>query len=155
MLILEGPDTVELEFDSANCRVIHPNKAPTFTGRASKAWPKLYVAVFNNAPIYIGITRQRISARLKMGWTARGESGYHGYAWRRHLTRATLWVWYADADQGKVSQRELETIEAEIVYLIREAGQWPEFQTEIHFHQSTEAHRLEARRVLAALADRT
>jgi hypothetical protein len=30
------------------------------------------------------------------------------------------------------------TIEAEVVYLIRQAGQWPLFQTEIHFHESSE-----------------
>jgi hypothetical protein len=50
-------------------------------------------------------------------------------------------VWYADSDRGQESQRELETIEAEIVFEIRVAGQWPRFQTEIHFHESNDDHR--------------
>jgi hypothetical protein len=36
---------------------------------------------------------------------------------------------------------DIETLEAEIVFLARCAGQWPEGQTEIHFHPSTEEHR--------------
>ncbi|WP_224785366.1 hypothetical protein [Pandoraea pnomenusa] len=36
---------------------------------------------------------------------------------------------------------DIETIEAEVVYLIRQAGQWPKFQTEIHFHPSSAYHR--------------
>ncbi|WP_305809178.1 hypothetical protein, partial [Staphylococcus epidermidis] len=36
---------------------------------------------------------------------------------------------------------DIETIEAEVVYLIRQAGQWPRFQTEIHFHPSGDEHR--------------
>jgi len=35
------------------------------------------------------------------------------------------------------------------MYLIRqESGQWPEYQTEIHFHQSTSLHRAIARSIL-------
>lgn len=37
---------------------------------------------------------------------------------------------------------EVETIEAEIVFLIRQmGGQWPAHQTEIHFHASESRHR--------------
>lgn len=32
-------------------------------------------------------------------------------------------------------------MKAELVFLIRQAGQWPAYQTEIHFHQSTTVHR--------------
>ena len=40
-------------------------------------------------------------------------------------------------------------MEAEVVFLIRQlSGQWPPFQTEIHFHPSTEDHREAARAVL-------
>jgi hypothetical protein len=38
-------------------------------------------------------------------------------------------------------KHDVETMEAEVVFLIRQAGQWPASQTEIHFHQSTSAHR--------------
>jgi hypothetical protein len=37
--------------------------------------------------------------------------------------------------------KELETVEAEVVFLIRCAGQWPRGQTEIHFHPSEKEHR--------------
>src|SRR5574341_974991 len=112
-----------------------------FTGRAASSWPKLYVAVAENRPIYVGITRQSISSRLRLGWKAAGSSGYYGYAWRRSLKAASLFVWYADADHGAESQRELETVEAEVVFVIRYTGQWPAFQTEIHFYPSNETHR--------------
>lgn len=36
---------------------------------------------------------------------------------------------------------DVETIEAEIVFMIREMGQWPLYQTEIHFHPSNSDHR--------------
>ena len=63
------------------------------------------------------------------------------------MTTATLWVWYADADRGGDSQRELETIEAEVVFAIRAAGQWPAFQTEIHFHPSNDDDRRIAKEI--------
>jgi len=39
------------------------------------------------------------------------------------------------------SDRDMETIEAEVVFLATQAGDWPEGQTEIHFHPSTPEHR--------------
>jgi hypothetical protein len=68
------------------------------------------------------------------------------------LTNASLFVWYADADEGPASQRVLETIEAEIVFAIRQSGQWPAFQTEIHFYPSTKAHRRLAASVLDSIS---
>jgi hypothetical protein len=35
----------------------------------------------------------------------------------------------------------METVEAEMVFLARRAGRWPEGQTEIRFHPSTTEHR--------------
>ena len=46
------------------------------------------------------------------------------------------------------NERDIETVEAEVVYLIRSAGQWPEFQTEIHFHPSTPVHRKVAEEIM-------
>jgi hypothetical protein len=151
-LKLDGPDRFELRFDADRYAVIHPDGARTFTGRAARPWPKLYVAVAHKKPIYVGITRQSIRNRLRLGWAAAGSHGYHGYAWRRKIKAASLMVWYADADHGDESQRELETIEAEVVFAIRAAGQWPAFQTEIHFYESSAVHRRLARRVLDAVA---
>lgn len=51
-----------------------------------------------------------------------------------------LRVWgHMDAVDRK--ELDIETAEAEVVFLIRSAGQWPAFQTEIHFHPSTDIHR--------------
>ncbi|WP_209437174.1 hypothetical protein [Pseudomonas batumici] len=84
--------------------------------------------------------------RLHIGWKANGTKGYHGYAWRRHFFTATMDIWcHADAIGGDCI--DVETVEAELVHLIRQAGQWPAFQTEIHFHKSTEEHRKVAREI--------
>jgi hypothetical protein len=149
---LDGPDRFGLQFDATKCAVVHPNGMKKFTGRAAASWPKLYVVVADRKPIYVGITRQSISGRLRLGWNSNGSSGYYGYAWRHRLTAASLFVWYADADHGGESQREMETIEAEIVFAIRAAGQWPAFQTEIHFYPSDETHRQLAADVLGVIA---
>jgi hypothetical protein len=44
---------------------------------------------------------------------------------------------------------DIETVEAEVVYLIRAAGQWPAFQTEIHFHPSSPRHRELAEEIMS------
>jgi hypothetical protein len=151
-LRLEGPDGFELTFNAAKCAVAHPNGARTFTGRCARSWPKLYVIVAETQPIYVGITRQSIRSRFRLGWSADGSTGYHGYRWRHELTSASLYVWYADVDLGARSQRELETIEAEVVFGIRSTGQWPQFQTEIHFYASNAQHRRIAKRILTVVS---
>jgi hypothetical protein len=148
---LDGPERFELQFDSTKRAVTHPSGARTFTGRAAGSWPKLYVVVADRKPIYVGVTRQSISGRLRLGWNSDGSTGYYGYAWRHSLRTASLFVWYADADRGNESQRELETVEAEIVFAIRTAGQWPAFQTEIHFYPSDESQRQLAASVLESI----
>ena len=95
----------------------------------------------DRSPVYVGITRRPMSARLRAGWTAKVKGAYYGYAMRHHLTAATLFVWYADRDDGAKTTRYLETVEAEVAYLIRKNGQWPRFQTEIHFYESNADHR--------------
>lgn len=71
----------------------------------------------------------------------RQQSGYHGYAWRHALSTANLDIWCHRDPPETDSCLDIETIEAEVVYLIRQAGQWPRFQTEIHFHPSGDEHR--------------
>lgn len=59
-------------------------------------------------------------------------------------------IWcHEDAPQER-ADRDVETIEAEVVFLIRQARQWPRFQTEIHFHESNDEHR----RIAAKIASR-
>lgn len=93
-----------------------------------------------------------MACRLKQGLTARGEHGYYGYAWARTEQTLQLTIWYFDG--ADVTLTELETIEGEVVYLHRqESGQWPQAQTEIHFHRSEEWHRQVARRIVDSLPE--
>jgi hypothetical protein len=107
---------------------------------ATSNLPKLYIASIDNKPIYVGITKQRIRNRLRFGWKAKGDAGYYGYAWRHGHTTAVLDVW-CHINAMERNERDIETVEAEVVYLIRAAGQWPAFQTEIHFYPSSPRHR--------------
>jgi hypothetical protein len=141
---LTGPDRYALTFDIATdnrCVVRCAKGTPRFSGPASQRVAKLYIVSRDNWPIYVGITVQTMRARLRIGFTATGESGYHGYAWRRLFKDAVLDVWCPVLSTGPLTPRDAETIEAEIVFLVRQSGQWPLFQTEIHFHESSAEHR--------------
>jgi hypothetical protein len=60
---------------------------------------------------------------------------------------ATLNVWcHVNAKDRDCC--DIETVEAEIVFLIRlHLNQWPESQTEIHFHPSEAKHRKAAKQI--------
>lgn len=88
----------------------------------------------------MGHTKRSVRARLYEGWNATGKHGYHGYRVRHGNAKAVLSIW-CHMDAVDRNERDIETVEAEVVFLIRSLGQWPEFQTEIHFHQSTKIHR--------------
>lgn len=121
-----------------------------FSGSCTKKVPKLYVVLAEGQVLYVGVTRQSMRSRFRYGFKADGRNGYHGYAWRHKHAKANLYVWAAAAD---LSLLDVETIEAEVVFLFRQStGSWPACQTEIHFHQSTEAHRNAAADVLKAIA---
>jgi hypothetical protein len=138
---LAGPERYKLTFNADDFKVTCPNGTPKFSGIATSKKPKLYIASVGEIPIYVGVTKQPIRNRLRFGWAAKGESGYYGYAWRHVLTEANLDVWCHEDVPADNSTLDMETIEAEVVFLIRCAGQWPQYQTEIHFHRSTSDHR--------------
>ena len=116
-------------------------------GKAAARIPKLYVISQNGSPIYIGITKQGIRNRLRFGLKATGKGGYYGYAWKKSKKIAQLDLWYPN-NAKKCDSTYLETIEAEVVFLIREKmKQWPKHQTEIHFHKSTIGQRKQALKV--------
>jgi hypothetical protein len=96
----------------------------------SKNLSKLYVVKHGKTICYVGITQRDIRIRLRDGFTATGENGYHGYKWKE-LDEIELLVWsFPDYEIGK-----LESIEGELVFLVREkTGDWPKYQMEIHFH---------------------
>jgi hypothetical protein len=147
---VEGPDRFTITIHAGGSppfEIKDANGAPKFSGRATSKLPKLYVVTAGALPIYVGITKQSMRTRLRLGWSATGESGYHGYRWRHHHDEATLDLWYHVDSEPTGSVLDIETVEAELVYLIRHHGQWPEFQTEIHFHASREEHRATAAKV--------
>jgi len=150
---LLGPDRFQLTFDAHSVSVASISGQPHFTGRAAAPSPKLYVVSAQARPFYVGVTKQPMRNRLRLGWNADGSSGYYGYAWRHLLRKATLDIWYHQTPGASAAIRDLETVEAEIVFLIRSRfKQWPQYQTEIHFHSSKPSHRRAAATVLDALA---
>jgi len=118
------------------------NGSNKFSGLCSRLnTTKIYIVSFENRVVYVGVTGQRMSTRLRLGFTATGQSGYHGYKWRRSPAAFKLHVWALNDFEDDDAKRHVETIEAEVVFRVRLSGQWPEFQTEIHFHPSDPRHR--------------
>jgi len=104
---------------------------------------KLYVVKHQSKVIYVGVTSQGIRTRLRQGLKAKGEHGYHGYQWK-NLSEVDLLVWCFPEEPFE--RERMESIEAELVYLVRShTGQWPEYQTEIHFHRLSEEEKRVAR----------
>ena len=146
---LLGPDRFDLTFDARDFKVASTSGETRFTGRSAGRIPKLYVMSAQGRPFYVGVTTQPMRARLRLGFKADGSTGYHGYKWRHSLRRATLEIWYHPRPGSDAAFRDLETIEAETVFLLRsELKQWPQYQTEIHFYRSTPSHRHAAAAVL-------
>ncbi len=107
--------------------------------------PKLYIVKHDKDIYYVGITRQDIRKRLRQGFSAQGEHGYHGYKWKDQDTVEIL-IWsFPDS-----TQEHVEAIEAELVYFIREkTGKWPKYQMEIHFHRASESEMQIAKSILS------
>ena len=85
--------------------------------------------------VYVGKTNQSLSSRLRQGLNPKKGTGYHGYKWKEN---GEIYI-YSFTFEG-LSDIEIEAIEAEIVFLVRrEKGQWPDYQTEIHFHNDQDA----------------
>jgi hypothetical protein len=123
---------------------------PKFSKPATSNLPKLYTVTVEGqeAPIYVGITKQSMRTRLRLGCTADGKGGYYGYAWRHKHKQVVLDVWCDSAPYKRNPMRNVETIEAEVVFLVRQIGQWPSQQTEIHFHPSKPYHRKAAEAIV-------
>ena len=148
---LTGPDRYQLTITDGSVSVTAPNGTPHFVAPATnRGDQKLYVVSKGGALLYVGVTRQPMSVRLRGGLTADGNHGYHGYSWGKKNHTICLDIWYVNGDD--VTPIDLEAIEAEVVFHYRqESDQWPSEQTEIHFRQSNSTHREFAKRVLEAL----
>lgn len=146
---LLGPDRFDLTFDARDFKVASKSGESQFRGRSAGRVPKLYVMSARGRPFYVGVTTQPMRTRLRLGFKADGSTGYHGYKWRHSLSRATLQIWYHPQPASSSASRDLETIEAETVFLLRSRlNQWPQYQTEIHFYTSAPSHRHAAAAVL-------
>ena len=115
---LVGPECYRLMFNAKKFRLGSASGNLTVARKAQKRRPKLYVVARRGRPVYVGITNQPIRARLRFGWSADGTRGYYGYAFRRHLRAADLYVWFHERTRGKAAIRDLETVEAEVAYLV-------------------------------------
>lgn len=140
----------------------------TFPTEKEKGLPKLYVVSSEGKPIYVGGTKQPFRRRLNYGLTANGKKGYRGYLWRDDFKQVTIDIWNmtlgyedfksmkddpsikrAEGDKERKKNILIETVEAEIVLRIHEIyGQWPKYQSEIHFHQSQRTHREAAEKIV-------
>ena len=86
-----------------------------------------------------------MSSRLRTGFIDEGHYGYHGYKWKDKLKQAELLIWTFPG----IAKDSIETIEAELVYNIREkTGNWPKYQIEIHFHKASKSEMHVARSIL-------
>ena len=141
---LSEQQNYELKFlDNGSYKVMGENGEEKFSAPASsKATPKLYVVYDCEVIHYVGITSQPMAKRLRQGFNANGSHGYHGYKWKNQPGKLRLSIWVLENIEPDEAYQELETIEAEIVFLCRlHSNQWPESQHEIHFHKSKEFHR--------------
>ena len=141
--MLSGPFTYHITFNPERITGVEgPSGKKNLSGPASQLVPKLYVISHEHRPLYVGVTKQRISARLRQGFQSK-----YRYKWTQYLKQAAVDIWLLK--EGVQDMTPIETIEAEAVLLIRQKyGQWPEHQTEIHFHRSEPAHRTAARDVI-------
>ncbi|UDF30136.1 UNVERIFIED_ORG: hypothetical protein LHK14_02070 [Roseateles sp. XES5] len=139
-MLVSGPERYEISYTPKAFTVLCAKGTTKFSGLSTSNLPKLYIASIDGIPVYVGMTKQSIRARLRYGWKADGKDGFYGYAWRHHGSKATLDVWQ-HTDAIERNERDIETVEAEVVFLMRQAGQWPAFQTEIHFYPSNDEHR--------------
>ena len=64
-------------------------------------------------------------------------------------------IWMFEEIKNDDQSYYVETIEAEIAYLIRNTdGQWPKHQNEIHFHESDSEHRRLALKIVNSIKNR-
>ena len=132
LLIQPGGSTYQHDPNSGHVHFVAP-----VTTRA----PKLYVVSAGTELIYVGQTVQSIRARMRLGFSADGAGGYYGYAWRHHYAAVDLRIWLLEDAPEDTELIDLQTIEAELVYLLRHRrSQWPSYQTEIHFYPSKPIH---------------
>ena len=143
-MILTGPHQYRLIIQPGGGRYEHDPALghAHFVAPVTTRSPKLYIVSAGAAPIYVGQTVQSLRARMRLGFSADGLGGYYGYSWRHQHPSVDLRIWLLEDAPEETELIDLQTIEAELVYLLRHRlGQWPSYQTEIHFYPSEPIHR--------------
>jgi len=140
---LDLPQIYEIQIDDDSYQLSQGGLKCKFSSPAStNGIAKLYTVTQKNTLLYVGISKQRISARLRYGFKSTGKNGYHGYKWKKIREPLILNIWTAKDKDTFIDLKEIEKIEAEVVYLCRRnSGQWPTHQNEIHFHSTNKVHR--------------
>lgn len=85
---IDGPERYQLTFTPEAFTVLCAKGTNKFSGLSTSDLPKLYIASIDSKPVYVGITKQSVRNRLRLGWNAKGDSGYYGYAWRHGYNTA-------------------------------------------------------------------
>jgi hypothetical protein len=117
-----------------------PSGKAHFEKPVTQRGEKIYLIADENEIVYVGITRQSLRTRLRIGENPDKSTGYHGYQWLRKDGRYRIIVFMDEA------LSDPEPIEAEIVYTIRKRTRyWPRAQTEIHFSNVDDDQRQIAR----------
>ncbi|MFH1196842.1 MAG: GIY-YIG nuclease family protein [bacterium] len=125
-LELEFKDNRIINILDLNSKKVLNSFSKPLTGKGYK----LYIIKSNKEFLYIGITRQSLRNRFRLGFKAEGKNGYHGYKWK-NIKCVQLFVWIFES----CNETQLENIEAELTYLVRnKTNSWPLFQNEIHFN---------------------
>jgi len=151
---LVGPYRYTVTVQNGGHEVLNDKGRNNFVSPVTIRCPKLYVFAAENLPVYVGQTVQGMAARMRLGFLADGSSGYYGYRWRHELPSVQLLVWCLEDVAEGDELVALECIESEIVFAYRlKYDQWPKYQTEIHFHQTTAGHRTLAAQVFGFFSD--
>jgi hypothetical protein len=121
-----------------------------FGSSVTKKHPKIYVVLSEEKIVYVGYTSDSITNRLRSGLNPANKSkantsgtdthGYSGYKWRG-LQNVELLVFVFNGFEIPVSKAYklmFENIEAELVHQIKSNGDWPKYQSEIHFYSDFE-----------------
>jgi hypothetical protein len=145
---IEGPARYQLTFKPDRVSVRDAQGDSKFSGIATLKQPKLYVISVANKPCYVGVTKQPVRNHLRLGSKAKADSKHHSYAIRSEGSPVDIDVW-CHLDAVDRSDADLEAVEAELVFLIRRAGQWPKHQSVIHSRPSTWRHRKMAADIMA------
>lgn len=149
MMVLDPPHDFELCLTDGRYCLARDSRSCKFSPPLTlRGIAKLYTISSDDSLIYVGITKQSVSARLGYGFRANGRRGYHGYKWKFLESNLKLSVWTARSNGVHASLNQMEIVEAEVAYLCRQrAGQWPTHQNEIHFFPSELWHREAASQV--------